>query len=106
MDTTKQIEGNATATQGCCSAPAGRPGWLSSRNVLIGVIGLGIAAGLFFGWSWLVAAGLASIILGILPCLAMCALGLCMNRMGKKEASGGSAPVPPTEVQSSQKSVT
>lgn len=35
--------------------------------------------GIAFGWSWLVAAGVAPLILSILPCVAMCALGLCMN---------------------------
>ena len=40
-----------------------------------------IAAGLFFNWSWLVAAGALPILFGVLPCLAMCALHLCS--MGK-----------------------
>jgi len=38
-------------------------------------------AGLAFNWSWLVAAGIAPVLLSLLPCVAMCALGLCMNRM-------------------------
>lgn len=105
MEATKQIQGNTTAAQSCCAAPAAKAGWLSSRNVVIGATALGIAAGLFFGWNWLVAAGLASIIVGILPCLAMCALGLCMNKMGKKEAPGNISPVPSNDVQSPQKPV-
>ena len=100
MEGTRQIDPNATG--GCC-APAGKSGWLSTRNVVIGAIVLGSAAGLFFGWNWLVAAGLASIIAGILPCLAMCALGLCMNRMGKKDAPSASAPVPPPGAQTPEK---
>lgn len=103
MDTTKQIEGNAATTESC-RAPAGKTGWLSSRNVLIGAIALGGAAGLFLGWNWLVAVGLASIVVGILPCLVMCAFGLCMHRMGRKDAPGGSTPVPPSEVRTSEKS--
>ncbi|RWA97364.1 hypothetical protein [Mesorhizobium sp.] len=37
--------------------------------------------GIAFGWSWLVAAGVAPLLLSVLPCVAMCALGLCMNRL-------------------------
>jgi hypothetical protein len=48
----------------------------------------GIAiAGFAFGWSWLVAAGVAPLLLSVLPCVAMCALGLCMNRMAGKQCS-------------------
>lgn len=43
-----------------------------------------VGIGLFFGWSWLVAAGLSSVVLAILPCAAMCAAGLCMGRSGSK----------------------
>lgn len=103
METTKQAEGNATAAQSCC-APAAKSGWLSSRNLLIGAALLGGGGALFFGWNWLVAAGLASIIVGVLPCLVMCGLGLCMHRMGKKDAAASAAPaLPPkdADVQSS-----
>ncbi|WP_217577276.1 hypothetical protein [Mesorhizobium sp. GbtcB19] len=40
-----------------------------------------VVAGLAFNWSWLVAAGVAPVLLSVLPCVAMCVLGLCMNRM-------------------------
>lgn len=49
-----------------------------------GLIAAGVAiavAGLAFNWSWLVTAGIAPVLLSVLPCVAMCALGLCMNRM-------------------------
>jgi hypothetical protein len=98
----ESTEGNASGAQSCC-APAGKSGWLSTRNMVIGAAILGGGGALFFGWNWLVAAGLASIVVGILPCLAMCALGLCMNRMGKKEAPNGGASLPPRETQSSEK---
>ena len=42
----------------------------------------GIAAvvvGFTLSWSWVVALGLAPLILALGPCLVMCALGLCMN---------------------------
>ena len=35
-------------------------------------------AGIALNWSWLVAAGIAPILLSTLPCLVMCGLGLCM----------------------------
>ena len=104
MESTKQIEGNVNPAQSCC-APAGKSGWFSSRNVLIAGIVLAVAAGLFFGWNWIAAAGVASLILGILPCLAMCALGLCMNRMGKKDAPTSEATVPATGTQIPEKRV-
>jgi hypothetical protein len=47
-----------------------------------------VAVGLAFNWSWLVAAGIAPILIAFAPCAAMCALGLCMNKMGEKSCSG------------------
>lgn len=40
-----------------------------------------IAAGLIWQWSWLVAIGVAPLLLSAAPCVAMCALGLCVHRM-------------------------
>ncbi|HXM82873.1 MAG TPA: hypothetical protein VN929_13215 [Burkholderiales bacterium] len=42
----------------------------------------GGASGLILGWDWLVAAGVSTFIVAVLPCVAMCALGLCASRMG------------------------
>ncbi|MDQ6626909.1 MAG: hypothetical protein M3Z29_00425 [Pseudomonadota bacterium] len=53
------------------------------RTVMIGVALGGIGAAMYFGWDWLAAAGLTSLIIGFLPCAAMCGLGLCASRMGK-----------------------
>ena len=97
MENTGNAASNAAAGQSCC-APAAKSGWLSSRNLLIGAVVIGGGAGLLFGWNWLVAAGLTSIIIGVLPCLVMCALGVCASRMGKKDAGAGSASVSPKEV--------
>ncbi len=49
------------------------------------LVALAVAAGLFFGWDSLVALGLSGIVLSVLPCLVMCALGICASRMGKKD---------------------
>ena len=55
--------------------------------------GVAIAtAGLAFNWSWLVAAGLAPLLLSVLPCVAMCALGLGMSRMTGASCSKQAAP--------------
>jgi len=67
-------------------------GW---RGLMI-LAGAALAIGLAANWSWLVAVGLAPLLLGVLPCLAMCALGLCMNKMaGRSCAAGTARPVEP-----------
>lgn len=49
-----------------------------------------LGAGLFLNWGWLVAVGIAPLLLAVAPCAAMCALGLCMNKPGGKSCSTGS----------------
>ena len=55
--------------------------------VLLAVIIVTVAA--FFNWGWLVAVGLAPLLLALAPCAAMCALGLCMNKTGGKSCASG-----------------
>lgn len=55
--------------------------YLGGRRALVLAGSATAAAGLAFNWSWLVAAGFAPLLLSVLPCVAMCALGLCMSRM-------------------------
>lgn len=57
---------------------------LGRRAGVIAWLAVAIALGLFFGWSVVVAAGLSGLVLGLLPCAAMCALGLCAGSSGKK----------------------
>jgi hypothetical protein len=52
----------------------------SSRTRWFALAAMLVAAGLAFNWSWLVAIGVAPTLVAALPCVAMCALGLCMNR--------------------------
>jgi hypothetical protein len=62
------------------------------RGVLVLAI-IVAPAGIGFSWNWLIAAGIAPVVVAVLPCLVMCGLGLCMNKLlGKSCASG-----PPTE---------
>lgn len=67
--------------------------------ILFTVIVLG--AGFVLNWSWLVAVGIAPLLLA--PRAAMCALGLCMDKKSNKSGSlksgscdQGSAEVPPS----------
>ena len=57
-----------------------------SRGILLGVAALAIG-GAALGWPWLVAIGLAPILLSIAPCAVMCALGLCMMRRSVNPAA-------------------
>jgi len=91
MENVRNVEANTAAAQECC-APAAESGWLNPRNLLIGVAVAGGAGALVFGWDWLVAAGVASIIIAVAPCLVMCALGLCMNHQSKSDQSGAGTP--------------
>ncbi len=54
--------------------------YLGGRRGLLVLAGSILVAGLALNWGWLVAAGIAPLLVAALPCVAMCALGLCMNR--------------------------
>lgn len=60
---------------------------LGGRRSLIAAGAAIPVAGLAFNWSWLVAAGIAPVLLSVLPCVAMCTLGLCMNRKTGRSCS-------------------
>lgn len=61
--------------------------YLGNRKALAVLAVAVIGAGLALNWSWLVAAGIAPILLALAPCAAMCALGLCMNKGGGQSCS-------------------
>jgi hypothetical protein len=50
------------------------------RGVLVFII-IAALAGVGSSWNWLIAAGIAPLLQTALPCLVMCGLGLCMNKM-------------------------
>ena len=58
--------------------------YVGGRRGLILLTVAALGAGLVLNWSWLVAVGVAPLLLALAPCAAMCALGLCMNKMGNK----------------------
>lgn len=67
---------------------------IRSRRGLIALAALLLALGFASNWSWLVAVGVAPIILAVLPCAVMCAFGLCMshgNHHSDSAADGSSS---------------
>jgi len=50
--------------------------------ILLSVAALGSAMAL--NWGWLIAVGIAPLLLALAPCAAMCALGLCMHKIGNQ----------------------
>lgn len=69
--------------------------YLGNRWLLLALGGVAAAIGLYIGgWGWLVAAGLAPIVLSTLPCLVMCAFGvcaMCRSNRAQTNASGAAA---------------
>lgn len=65
--------------------------YLGGRRGIIVLAAIALAAALALNWGWLVAAGIAPLLIAVLPCAAMCALGLCMNRMGGRACSTDAA---------------
>jgi hypothetical protein len=66
--------------------------YLGGRRGLLILGGVALVGGLAFNWSWLVAVGIAPLLIAALPCVAMCALGLCMSRMSGQSCSTNAAP--------------
>lgn len=55
--------------------------YLGGRWSLLILASIAVVAGIAFNWNWLVATGIAPILLTALPCALMCGLGLCFNRL-------------------------
>lgn len=67
-----------SANRSVCSSSHQRP---AGRKILIAVAIVGAIAGIVLNWGWLVALGIAPLILAAVPCLAMCAFGLCADKL-------------------------
>src|SRR6266478_5891345 len=67
--------------------------YLGNRWALLVLGSVAVIAGLSFGgWAWLVTAGLAPVILSMLPCLVMCGLSVCIAcRSGKTQSTASLA---------------
>ena len=90
MNTSDSLQDQGAALPTNMNNVAPRFGRRFTMLLLIGSVF--VVAGTIFGWSWLVALGIAPVLLSVLPCVAMCALGLCMNHItrqpsGKEQAS-------------------
>jgi len=71
-------------------------GRFSQGTTLTALAVAGVGAGLVLGWDSLVALGLSSFILALLPCAVMCAVGLCASRMGRSnQTAAGTLPATP-----------
>ena len=74
--------------------------YVSGAWGLIAVAAIALVTGLALNWSWLVAAGIAPLILGLLPCAVMCALGLCAMKLignsSARQSSSNATPEPDT----------
>ena len=57
---------------------------LGTRGLIVLLIAA-VGAGVVLDWKWLVAVGVAPILLSVLPCAAMCAIGVCS--MGGQNSS-------------------
>jgi hypothetical protein len=77
-------------SRACAAIDAAR-GVIGSRVGLLALAAIGLALGVAFNWSWLVAAGIIPVLLSLLPCAVMCGLGLCVTcmvgRSGKQSSS-------------------
>lgn len=60
-----------------------RPFSMAGNRPVLGAIALAaITIVAAWQWSWLIAIGVAPLLLSVAPCVVMFALGLCMHRMG------------------------
>lgn len=84
------------ASKSCCSTGGtSMNSWASDRRVLLAAaVALGGAA-LWFGWPWLVIAGIAPLLIALAPCLimcgAMCAVKACCKPTKKTTATAAEA---------------
>lgn len=77
--------------------------YLGSRTGIIAIAATALGLGLYFNWGWVVAAGIAPILIAVAPCGVMCALGLCMggrSRAATDETGGPAQASPPLRISS------
>ena len=75
--------------------------YLGSRFGLVVLAALALGLGAYSSWGWLVAAGIAPLLLTFAPCTAMCALGMCT--MGGKTKNPADAIAPASVADDSAK---
>ena len=72
------LPANSPASCGAAGCHPGTPVW--RRRLLWGGLFIATLAALMLNWHWVVAAGAVPVLLGALPCAAMCLLHLCSGR--------------------------
>lgn len=72
--------------------------YLHDRRVWVAVAIVAVLGGVALNWGWLVAAGLAPLVLLLLPCALMCALPFCMKSSGDGSREKGAAPGQPNQL--------
>jgi hypothetical protein len=88
----KQTAGQAKSTGVAAWLQGSRKWWLLAA--------VAVAGGLTFGWETLVVFGIAPLLVSLLPCLVMCALGVCMMKCkdkGGKTADAAAAAAQPKD---------
>lgn len=55
--------------------------YLGRWPLIVSLSTAAVVAGIALNWNWVVAMGLAPILISVLPCAVMCALGLCFHRL-------------------------
>ena len=76
-------------------ASSAQVGGLSGPRRLWLLLAAATIGGLVLGWEQLVLFGIAPILVSLLPCLAMCGLGLCMMKCKDKGKTTSPADVEP-----------
>jgi hypothetical protein len=66
--------------------------YLGTRFGLLAIATLALGIGAYSSWGWLVAAGIAPLLLTFAPCAVMCALGLCTMGGKSKSRSDDASP--------------
>ena len=72
-------EPEAVQGDGVPTTPQRLRSWVLSPQGLTVTGMAAVVVGLTLSWSWVVALGMAPLVLALGPCLIMCALGLCMK---------------------------
>jgi len=77
--------------------------YLGNRRLLLATAIVALVGGTALNWGWLVALGIAPVLLSLLPCLIMCGLGVgCMKMMaGSGEKQSGQSDTAAGTVESS-----
>lgn len=92
------VEGTDGKIQRCCSTLSSRRGKRAKLLVTlaVGIAAVAVTAGLASKWGWLVAVGAAPVIVALLPCILMCAIGVgAIIGLGRQDARSVKAPRKP-----------